>query len=60
MKIGSKVKVIGQSLATPRKGQEGVLVALLSRVFNHPYRVEFPDGANVGFIRKEIKRVKDK
>ena len=58
MKIGSKVRVIGQSLATPRKGQEGVWVARWSRVFDHPYRVKFPDGATVGFMRKEIKEVK--
>ncbi len=60
MKSGDRVIVVGQSLATPHKGQEGICVSISSRVdYDHPYRVEFPDGSRVGFARKELKEVKE-
>lgn len=58
MKIGDKVRVIGQSLTTPRKGQEGIFVALRSSVYDCPYRVEFPDELRFSFMRKELEEVK--
>ncbi len=54
IKIGSKVRVIGRSLCTPRKGEEGNLIDIWSDANDYPYRVEFPDGQKVGFLRKEL------
>lgn len=55
VKTGDRVIITGQSIATPRKGQIGILVAIWSRVYDHPYRIEFPDGSKVGFMRKEFR-----